>query len=417
MSFRFNHYSFFFFFLYKTLLATLHFNMINTIAQSGSSWKPSAKTIARFSKGHPNIICQEEKVPAYTIPDPLITIQGKKVTNPDQWEKVRREEILDLFREHVYGRVPAAPNEKSFRVVNEQKDAMEGRATLKQVDITITSENKSLVIHLNIFLPNNVQKPVPVFFLISRLGVENIDFSRKERKEYWPAEDVIARGYGIAVFKNTDLDPDNFDDFKNGIHEVLDRGERKSDSWGTISAWAWGASRCMDYFETDKDIDHKKVALIGHSRDGKTALWAGTQDERFAMVISNESGSGGAALARRRFDVTVTMTNNSRIFYWFCSNYKKFSNNEDSMPVDQHMLLALIAPRALYVACADDDLWGDPKGSYLSLYYSVPVFKLLKTGSLLPEEMPPLNKQIISGKVAFHIRDGVHNLLLMRIKS
>jgi pimeloyl-ACP methyl ester carboxylesterase len=167
----------------------------------------------------------------------------------------------------------------------------------------------------------------------------------------------------------------------------------------------------MDYFEKDRDINKKKVAVLGHSRGGKTALWAGAEDARFSLVISNESGCGGAALARRKYGETVARINTS-FPHWFCLNYKKYADNENSMPVDMHMLLALIAPRALYVACAGDDLWGDPKGSYLALRHSLPVFRLLNTGSDLPETMPALNQQVKSGKVGFHIRDGGHNLLL-----
>ena len=200
---------------------------------------------------------------------------------------------------------------------------------------------------------------------------------RKEKDQYWPVKEALKRGYGMAVFNASDLDPDNFDDFKNGIHGLLDQNPRPDDAWGTIAAWAWGASRCMDYLVTDKDVAPEKVAVVGHSRAGKTALWAGAEDTRFAMVISNESGAGGASLARRRFGETVSRLN-SAFPQWFCSNYNKYSGKEDSLPVDMHMLLALIAPRALYIDCAD----------------------------------PPLNKQIISGEVAFHIRDGIHNLLL-----
>lgn len=392
------------------IILTGFFSIIT--AQQDAPWKASDETVERLSKVNQNVNYYESKVPPYTLPDPLITNDGRKVTKPREWKKIRREEVLELFRENVYGRVPPTPYTKTFKVVNEQKDAMGGAATLKQVDITITSDNKSLVIHLSLFVPNNKNKPAPVFLLINNRPVENIDPTRKVKSEFWPAEEVISRGYAIAAFYNADLDPDKFDDYKNGIHGVLDRGLRQGDSWGTLSAWAWGASRCLDYFETDKDIDSKKVAVVGHSRGGKTALWAGAQDERFAMVISNESGAGGAALARRRYGESVTVTNNSSIFYWFCSNYKKYSNNEDALPVDQHMLMALIAPRALYVACADQDLFGDPKGSYLSLYHSLPVFQLLKTNSYLPEAMPPLDKPVMSGRVAFHIRTGVHNMLL-----
>jgi pimeloyl-ACP methyl ester carboxylesterase len=396
------------------LLISCILQISNTLCLNGqveAGWVASPQTVATLSKNQPQFNYNEEKVPAYTLPELLVSSSGKKISSAGKWTKVRRPEMLELFRENVYGRVPSTPYSKSFKVVNEDKNAMEGRATLKQVEITIASEGKSLVIHLTMFTPNNLNKPSPVFLLIDNRGAGNTDPTRQVKSEFWPAEEVIARGYGIAVFPNSDIDPDNFDDFKNGIHAVLDRGVRLPDAWGTISAWAWGASRCMDYFETDQSVDAKKVAVLGHSRGGKTALWAGAEDQRFSLVISNESGCGGAALARRKFGETVARINTS-FPHWFCTNYKKYSDNENAMPVDMHMLLALIAPRALYVDCASDDLWGDPKGSYLSLYNSIPVFRLLKTGSDIPEAVPPLNRQVMSGKVGFHIRDGVHNMLL-----
>ncbi|MCX6329532.1 MAG: acetylxylan esterase [Bacteroidia bacterium] len=386
------------------------FLSLNMSAQTGESWQAPRETVEKLSKSGSEFNYYEEKVPAYTLPDVLANSSGQKITTSKEWTKIRRQEVLELFGENVFGRVPSTSYTKTFAVVNEDKNAMGGSATLKQVDITIQSEGKSLVIHLILFIPNNALKPVPAFLLIN-LGSRTIDPTRKEKNEWWPAEEIVARGYAAAAFSNSDVDPDNFDDFKNGIHGLLDRGVRPPNAWGTISAWAWGASRCMDYLETDKDINKKKVAVVGHSRGGKTALWAGAQDLRFSIVISNESGCGGAALARRRYGETVARINTA-FPHWFCSNYKKYSDNENAMPVDMHMLLALIAPRALYVDCADEDLWGDPKGSYLSLYNALPVFQLLKASSGIPVTMPPLNKQVISGKVAFHIRDGAHNLLL-----
>lgn len=387
------------------------------IAQAGilygqgiETWKADPDVVARLSGSRSDVNYYEEKVPSYTLPDALVSISGKKVASPGAWKKNRRAEVLELFRENVYGRVPVTPYTKSFKIVNEDAKAMDGNATLRQIEITITSEGKSLVIHLSLFVPNNASRPVPVFLLINNRDPSNIDPSRKVKSEFWPAEEVIARGYGIAAFYNADVDPDNYDEFKNGIHGVLDRG-RGPDSWGTIAAWAWGASRCLDYLETDKDVNSKKVAVLGHSRGGKTALWAGAEDQRFALVISNESGCGGAALARRKYGETIARINKS-FPHWFCANYRKYNDNENEMPVDMHMLMALIAPRALYVASADQDLWADPRGSYLSLYHSLPVFRMLKTKSNLPEIMPPLNTPVHSGKVAYHIREGSHNLLL-----
>jgi hypothetical protein len=396
--------------LIALLCTTFLCTSINISAQSGESWQAPPATVEKLSRPASGFNYYEEKVPSYTLPEVLVNSTGQKITKPKKWTKVRRNEVLEMFRENVYGRVPATSYTKTFTVVNEDKNAMGGSATLKQVDITITSEGKSLTIHLILFVPNKASKPVPAFLLIN-LGSRTIDPTRKEKNEWWPAEEIITRGYAAAAFSNSDIDPDNFDDFLNGIHGVLDRGVRQPDAWGTISAWAWGASRCMDYLATDKNINKKKVAVIGHSRGGKTALWAGAQDQRFSMVISNESGCGGAALARRKYGETVARINTS-FPHWFCSNYKQYSDNENAMPVDMHMLLALIAPRALYVDCADEDLWGDPKGSYLSLYNALPVFQLLKASTGIPETMPPLNKQVIGGRIAFHIRDGAHNLLL-----
>ncbi len=380
-------------------------------SQALNGWKASMETVEKLTKNQTEINYYEEKVPSYTLPDLLKTEKGKKVKSAGMWEKTRRNEILELFRENVYGRVSSTPYTKSFRLIKEDRKAMGGDATLKQVDITINSDGKTLDIHLTLFIPNKAAKPVPAFLLIDNRGPENTDPLRLVKSEFWPAEEIIARGYAVAVFSNADVDPDNFDNFKNGIHGLLDRGERKPDSWGTIAAWAWGASRCLDYFETDKEIDAGNVAVVGHSRGGKAALWAAAEDRRFAMTVANESGCGGASLARRKYGETVARIN-SAFPHWFCSNYNKWGNNEDSMPVDMHMLIALIAPRAVYITSASDDLWADPRGSYLSLYHSLPVFRLYQSNTSLTEQMPPLNIPATSGKVAYHVRDGAHNMLM-----
>jgi len=374
-------------------------------------WKAPDALVEKLSAGRSDVNYREEKVPSYNVPGLLVTSDGRRVNNASIWEKKRREEVLELFRENVYGRVPSTPYNMKFTIEKEDRKAMEGKATLKQVVINIESEGKTLDIHLTVFVPNNVPKPVPAFLLINNREPANTDPERIVKSEFWPAEEVVARGYAIAAFHNADLDPDKFDDFKNGIHAVLDRGSRGPDSWGTISAWAWGASRCLDYFETDTGINSRKVSVVGHSRGGKTALWAAAEDSRFAMAVANESGCGGAALARRRFGETIEIIN--RAFpHWFCLNYRNWEGKEDSMPFDMHMLMALIAPRAVYVTSAEEDLWADPRGSYLSLFHSLPVYRLYDKSINLPEQMPPLNKPVRSGSVAYHIRDGVHNMLL-----
>lgn len=397
--------------LVKTVLVLFLCFFIGPLsAQTASGWQASKETVEKLSKSRSEFNYYEEKVPSFILPEVLTANNGRVISTKGDWMKIRRPEILELFRTNVFGRVPTTPYKMDFKIINEDPKAINGAATLKQVDITITAGGKSLVIHLTLFVPNNVPKPVPVFLLIN-LGSKNIDPTRQLKSESWPVEEIIARGYAAAVFSNADVDPDNFDEFKNGIHGILDTGARPDDAWGTIAAWAWGASRCLDYLVSDKEISKDKVAVVGHSRGGKTALWTGAEDQRFAMVVSNESGAGGAALARRRFGETVARLNTA-FPHWFCTNYKKYSNNEDALPVDMHELLALTAPRALYVDCASDDLWGDPRGSYLALYNVMPVFKLFDSKTLISEAMPPLNTQISSEKIAFHIRDGEHNLKL-----
>jgi len=384
---------------------------INTAAQTAKGWSAPQQIVEKLSKDKSGFNYFEDKVPVFTLPGILTSDEGAKINSVELWNTIRRPEIIELFRENVFGRVPATKYKETFKIISNDHNAVEGKATQKQIVITIESGGKSLSFDLLLFTPNNVKKPVAVFLLIDPWFDIKNNPHWKQKGEYWPVEEALGRGYGMAVFDAAQLDPDNFDNFKNGIHAVLDQNPRPADAWGTLAAWAWGSSRCMDYLVTDKDVAPGKVAVVGHSRAGKTALWAGAEDTRFAMVISNESGAGGAALARRRFGETVARLNSS-FPHWFCSNYKKYSNNEDKLPVEMHMLLALIAPRALYIDCADEDLWGDPRGSYLALYNSLPVFKLSGSNSDIPESMPELNKQIISGRVGFHIREGAHNLLL-----
>jgi hypothetical protein len=384
---------------------------LSTTAQTVKSWSAPQQIVEKLSKDKAGFNYDEDKVPAYTLPSILTTKEGVKINSRELWNKLRRPEIIELFRENIFGRVPATKYKETFKVSVLDRAAVAGTATQKQIEINIESGGKSLSFNLLFFTPNNTKQPVPVFLLIDPWFDIKNNPDWKQKGEYWPVEVAIKRGYGMAVFDAAQLDPDNFDNFKNGIHAILDQNPRPADAWGTLAAWSWGSSRCMDYLVTDKDVAPDKVAVVGHSRAGKTALWAGAEDTRFAMVVSNESGAGGAALARRRFGETVARLNTS-FPHWYCTNYTKYSNHEDDLPVDMHMLLALIAPRALYVDCADEDLWGDPKGSYQSLYNALPVFKLLGGKSDLPETMPELNKQVMSGRVGFHIRDGAHNLLL-----
>jgi hypothetical protein len=351
-------------------------------------------------------------MPAYTLPDPLVAADGRTITTADAWKTRRRPELLELFRKHVYGRVPGTTYEKRFQVIHQDPKAMGGAATLKQVRVTIARGAASLPIDVVLFVPNRAPKPVPAFLLIHNRGPEHIDPTRQQKSDFWPAEEAVARGYAIAAFRNADVDPDRHDGFKDGIHGLLDTA-RPPDAWGTIAAWAWGASRVMDYLETDKDLARHKIALIGHSRGGKTALWAGAEDERFALVVSNDSGCTGAALSRRRFEGKELVARINTAFpHWFCETYKTYNDREEALPVDQHMLIALIAPRAVAVGSAEDDLWADPRGEFLSVVHAAPVYRLFGRRALGTTTMPGVGQHLHGDGAHYHIREGKHDLAL-----
>jgi dienelactone hydrolase len=351
----------------------------------------------------------------YTLPDLLIDQTGRKVTTVAEWEKTRRPEVIELFREHVYGRVPTTPYQQTFTVVNEDSRAMDGAATLKQVAIKVEAEGRRPVtINLSLFIPNARRQPVPAFLLICNRPIENIDPTRATKSEFWPAEEGIARGYAMAAFFNGDVAPDKKDARDDGVHELLDRGTPAPDAWGTLAAWAWGASRCLDYLQTDPAIAKDQVAIIGHSRGGKTALWAGAEDQRFALVCSNDSGCGGAALTRRKAKGKETLPVINRAFpHWFNTNFKAYNSREDALPVDQHMLVALIAPRAVAVHSAEQDLWADPRGEFLSVVHAGPVYRLYGKEALgVSPQMPAINEPLHGDGTQYHIREGKHDLTL-----
>lgn len=346
------------------------------------------------------------------LPDPLISTAGAKVSSVEDWKTKRRPELLELFRDQVYGRAPIGrPDTLKFEIIDSAEDAMDGAARRKQVKISYTGPGGEGSLRLILFTPKNTQGPAPCFLFICNRGLENIDPTREKKSTFWPAEAMIARGYAAATFYNADIDPDRHDGFKDGVHGIFDGpGKRSPDAWGTIAAWAWGASRAMDYLETDAAIDKGKVIVIGHSRGGKTSLWAGAEDERFAIAVSNDSGCTGAKIARHPKGESVERIN--RVFpHWFNENYKQYNGRHDALPVDQHELIALMAPRPVYVASASDDGNADPEGEFLGAKHASPVYELFGLRGLDAAQYPAPGTDLLAGHIGYHLRQGGHNLI------
>ena len=384
------------------------------VAQGGSGWRADPEVVRRAAERQPAFNFDEARVPPYALPDLFMGNGGQRRAPPrarGAWRR-RRAEILELFREHVYGRSPGRPERLRFAVVAENPRAMGGAATLRRVAVLGGHAGREHRFELTLFLPNARRGRVPVFLLLNNRPARNTDPAREQRSGFWPAEEVLARGYGIAALQVGELAPDDSARFREGAIRLFEgdgSGPRRGDAWGALAAWAWGASRAMDYFETDPRVNAARVAVVGHSRGGKAALWAGAEDARFALVVANESGEGGAALGRRRFGETLARITET-FPHWFAGRYRTFGGREAALPVDQHMLLALIAPRAVYVASADEDLWSDPRGEFLALAAASPVYALWGDRAIAAGDMPPLDRPLAVGRRGYHVRRGAHDL-------
>jgi len=377
----------------------------------------------------------ESIIPDYDLPELLHDKNGNKISTKEQWLEIRKNEILADFSSSVYGKVPEGDIDIKTELIKEGS-ALNGKAIMREVKMTFSGNDKQVSMNILMYLPIS-QSKVPLFVGLNFKGNHSIiddpeitltnswianddkffitnnkvtEASRGLRHNRWPVETIIDRGYGLATIYYGDIDPDK-NDFSDGVHTLFyEEGQLQpaKDEWGSIGAWAWGLSRSMDYFETDEAIDASKVALMGHSRLGKASLWAGVSDERFAIVISNDSGCGGAALSRRRIGETVGRINT--VFpHWFCDNFNEFNNNEDALPVDQHMLIALVAPRPVYVNSAEDDHWADPKGEFLSAFFAGGVYRLFELEGLPSDQIPDVNNPI-QKSIGYHIRTGGHDV-------
>ena len=371
----------------------------------------------------------------YELPDPLKMEDGRIVKNKRQWINERRPELMEMLRSQMFGREPAADAAPDihYTLLEESKYAFGGLATRRQVKISFDKDENYYLVLL-MYIPNKHNGPVPAFlgpnFKGNHATTDDPEVLMPTKEKLatfapgykveprdanghrWEYEYILSHGYAVATFCYNDVDPDFHDGFHNGIHGLIDGDKpRNGESWGSISAWAWSLSRCLDYLETVKEIDAKKVAVIGHSRLGKTSLWAGATDQRFALVISNDSGCSGAAIARRKFGETVAAINKS-FPHWFCDNYKAYGGREEMMPWDQHELIAMIAPRPVYVASASEDSWADPVGEYFSLVGAASVYNLFGYDGITDRNVPGIEHPVVVGRMGHHIRKGEHNVRL-----
>ncbi len=417
-------------------------------------------------------IYDESQVPQYTLPDPLIAEDGTEIATAQQWEQIRRPELLRLFEQHVFGLMPEADGKHAVEVQAEAADSQtvsfaidpdqpqqQVKGLVREVRLTIraagkpsaqTNESKNgqsespgpvavdgdlptIKLRLLSIVPAATLRPVPVFLGYNFVGNHTIDAtdvislnevwsrpakefqtpteqSRGSNASRWPVGLILSNGFGLVTLHYGDVDPDFDDDFKNGAHSLFPDLQHRPDNWTSIGAWAWGLHRVLDYLETDYAIDSNRVIVFGHSRLGKTALWTGASDLRVAAVISNNSGCGGAALSRRRFGESVRRINT--VFpHWFCLRHRDYNDNEAELPVDHHQLIALMAPRPVYVASAEEDRWADPHGEYLSAFHASPVYELFEETGLgqVSPEMPKPNLPI-GDSVRYHIRSGKHDV-------
>ncbi len=372
------------------------------------------------------------------LPNPLLFSNGSAVNTPAQWEQ-RRREILQMFTEQMYGRMPPRPAKMRFQVYDLDPHALGGIATREQVAILFDGRPDGRRMDLLVYIPNAVAHP-PVILGLNFWGNETIDpdtgihiddrWIESGRNPFvdlscvqnhhatsacrgidagrWPVQMILRAGYALATAYRGDLDPDHIGGYAQSIRSAFPQWTTGNDNFSTIAAWAWGLSRSLDYLESDPRVDGHRVVAFGWSRLGKAAVWAAATDPRFAALISNESGAGGAKLFHHPGGETILHLNTA-FPYWFCRNFRQYNGENTSLPFDQNEVMALVAPRPLYIASAINDLNSDPKGEFLDAVAVSAVYRFLGVTGLPTTMWPPVNQPVL-GRVSYHVRSGGHSV-------
>ena len=350
------------------------------------------------------------------VPELLVTAVGDAVVDRDQWERVRRPEIVRTLLEQEYGVRPVErPADLAFAETASPEECYGGKAIRKRVRATYSGPGGKGEMNFSVWLPKR-KTPAPVFVHSSPRPSETADDVKGPRPVYWlPVDDIVSRGFAVVAYCNQEVavDWNGVDVATNGVFKVFGPQNllaRKPTEWGILSAWAWGMSRVLDWIETEPLLDAKRAAAVGLSRNGKTALVAGAFDSRFALTISCCSGCSGAKLNHIVLGESEHVRDIIIARKWFCPNYEKYVDRDRSMPFDQHFLLALVAPRLLYVSSATEDAWAGPRGEFASLEFAAPVWKLYGLPGLIAHGFPKADVPLNAGSLGYHLRTGVHDI-------
>lgn len=388
---------------YKTMLQQLHIDS----TRRGPSGNPKDANAANSD---------EAKVPAYTLPDPLILKNGKKVNDATTWWHKRRPEIVEDFDKEIYGRVPANTPKVTWEVVRTY-DTVIGNIKAITKNLLGHVDNSSypnikVDIQLSLTSPADANKPVPVMMEFSFIFPSWMKFPAPPGPSW--QEQVLSKGYGYAILIPTSYQADNGAGLTQGIIGLVNKGApRKPEDWGALRAWAWGASRAIDYFETDKTVDAKHIGIEGLSRYGKAALVTMAYEPRIAIGFIGSSGAGGAKILRRVFGEQVENLASSGEYHWFCGNFIKYASTltPNDLPVDAHDLIALCAPRPVFISVGSplvEGNWVDGKGTFIAGVNAGPVYKLLGKKDLGTPEMPAMETALTDGEIAFRQHSGGH---------